>query len=129
MTALSPSGSRGRQGGVTDPSSRSPRRRATKPTVGQTVEMVKAYAKQETLGPLRGAGRWLAFGTAASLLFGLGIFLVVLGILRLLQTELPDTFDGTWSWVPYLVALIVCLAAVALAISRIKKTSLSKEPR
>lgn len=91
--------------------------------------MIKAYAKQETLGPLRGAGRWLAFGTAASLAFGLGIFLVVLGILRLLQTEMPDTFDGSWSWVPYLIALAVCVGAVVMAISRIKKTSLSKEPR
>lgn len=89
--------------------------------------MVKAYAKQETIGPLRGAGRWLAFGSLASLLFGIGIFLIVLGVLRLLQTELPDTFDGRWSWVPYLVALVVCLVAVGVAISRIKKNSLSKE--
>lgn len=108
----------------------SPRRRpATSSDVGALVDLVKTYVKQETVGPLKGAGRWLAFGTAASLVLGLGIFLVVLGVLRLLQTELPDTFDGSWSWVPYLLALVVCLAGVALAISRIKKTHLSKEHR
>lgn len=103
------------------------RRSAGSPSIGDLIETVKAYAKQETVGPLRGAGRWLAFGAAASLLFGLGIFLLVLGLLRLLQTEFPDTFDGRWSWVPYLLALAVCVGAVGLAISRIKKSGLAKE--
>jgi hypothetical protein len=106
-----------------------PRSSSSRTQVGEVIDLVKAYAKQETVGPLRGAGRWLAFGTMASLVLGLGIFLLVLGVLRLLQTELPDTFDGGWSWVPYLVALIVCLVGVVIAISRIKKSPLSKEPR
>lgn len=28
--------------------------------VSDVVDLVKEYAKQETLGPLKGAGRWLA---------------------------------------------------------------------
>ena len=31
--------------------------------VGDVVDLVKEYAKQETLGPLKGAGRWLALGS------------------------------------------------------------------
>lgn len=120
---------RGRHLAVPDSTPPSARRSAAAPSIGDIVETVKAYAKQETIGPLRGAGRWLAFGAAASLLFGLGIFLLVLGLLRLLQTEFPDTFDGSWSWVPYLVALGLCIGAVALALSRIKKSGLSKERR
>ncbi|MBI5090081.1 MAG: hypothetical protein HZB15_14795, partial [Actinobacteria bacterium] len=30
--------------------------------IGEVIELVKDYARQETLGPLRGAGRWLAAG-------------------------------------------------------------------
>jgi len=30
--------------------------------IGEMVQLVKDYAKQETLGPLRGAGRWIGFG-------------------------------------------------------------------
>jgi hypothetical protein len=100
-----------------------------KPQVGTVIDLVKQYAKQETLGPLKGAGRWMAFGAAGSFLFGLGIVLLVLGVLRLVQTEFAGTFDGGWSWVPYLVALAVCLIAIVIAVSRIKKTTLSKEPR
>ena len=28
--------------------------------IGQVIELVKDYARQETLGPIKGAGRWLA---------------------------------------------------------------------
>jgi hypothetical protein len=100
-----------------------------KPQVGTVIDLVKQYAKQETLGPLKGAGRWMAFGAAGSFLFGLGIVLLVLGVLRLVQTEFASTFDGGWSWVPYVVALVVCVLAIVIAVSRIKKTTLSKEPR
>jgi tRNA-5-methyluridine54 2-sulfurtransferase len=35
-------------------------------SVGEVVDYVTQYAKQETLGPLKGAGRWLGYGAAAS---------------------------------------------------------------
>ena len=40
--------------------------------LSDVVELVKSYARQETLGPLRGAGRWIAFGLAGALFLGLG---------------------------------------------------------
>lgn len=97
-------------------------------TPAELVDVIKEYAKQETLGPLRGAGRWLAFGALGAFLIGLGLVYVVLGLLRLLQTEWPSTFDGSWSWVPYALALVVCSVAVGVALSRIKKSTLAKEP-
>ena len=100
-----------------------------KPQIGTVIDLVKEYAKQETIGPLKGANKWMAWGAAGSFLFGLGIVLLVLGILRLLQNEWPDLFDGGWSFIPYLVALVFCAAAIYIAVSRIKKTTLSKEPR
>ena len=50
-----------------------------------TLEMVRDYAKQETLGPLRGAGRWLVFGLMAAFFMSLGIIILLVGVLRLSQ--------------------------------------------
>ena len=86
------------------------------------VEMVIAYAKQETIGPLRGAGRWIAWGLASMVFISAGIVLLVLGALRLLQSV--STFEGSWSWVPYVVCLVLCIAIVAFALAQIRKPSL-----
>lgn len=95
--------------------------------VGDVVELVKEYAKQETLGPLKGAGRWLALGSAGAAFLGLGLVLVLLGVLRLLQTEV-DAFDGGFSWVPYIVVLALSVGLAYIALSRVKKATLGKEP-
>ena len=95
--------------------------------IGDVVDLVKEYAKQETLGPLKGAGRWLALGSAGATCLGLGLVLVLLGVLRLLQTEL-DAFDGGFSWVPYVIVLALCLGLTWVALSRVKKATLGKEP-
>ena len=36
--------------------------------VGEVFEYVKEYARQETVGPLKGAGRWLGYGAAGAIL-------------------------------------------------------------
>ncbi|MEZ5216809.1 MAG: hypothetical protein R2715_09540 [Ilumatobacteraceae bacterium] len=99
------------------------------PQVGDVLTLVKGFVRQETLGPLKGAGRWIAFGAAGSIMFGLGVFFSVLGILRLFQTETAGTFGGNMSILPYVFALLFCLIVMALAVSRIKKTTLQKESR
>ena len=92
-------------------------------------QLVKDYARQETVGPLRGAARWLGYGVGGAVCLGFGAALVVLGVLRLLQNEFADTFDGRWmSLLPYLIALVLSLAIIGLAVSRIMKTSLHRRP-
>jgi len=98
-------------------------------SVGDIVEYVKAYAKQETLGPLKGVGAWLAYGAAAAFLLGVGIVLLLVGLLRLLQAEWTRSATGSLSWLAYLITLLVAIAVVALAISRVKKSTLHKEPK
>ncbi|MGB9346030.1 MAG: phage holin family protein, partial [Ilumatobacteraceae bacterium] len=98
-------------------------------SVGDIVDYVKAYAKQETVGPLKGAGSWLGFGAAAALLFSIGVVLLLVGLLRLLQTEWTRSATGSLSWLAYLITLLVAIAVVAVAISRIKKATLFKEPK
>ncbi len=96
-------------------------------SIGEVVDLVRDYAKQETLGPLKGAGRWLALGAAGAVLLGLGSVFVLIGVLRLLQTE-TSAFDGGWSWVPYLIVLVAAAIVAAVALSRVKKATLGKEP-
>lgn len=95
-------------------------------SVGEAIDLVKSYVRQETVEPLRGIGRWLAFGAAGAVMLSVGMVLVLLGVLRLIQTEVTS-LDGAWSWVPYVIVLAVGAAFTLLALTRIKKTSLGKE--
>lgn len=96
--------------------------------IGEVINLVKSYARQETVAPIRGAGRWAAFGTAGAVLLGMGTMLLVLGLLRLVQNEFSPTFEGRWmSLLPYLAALFLCLVVIGIAISRIAKSSLNKD--
>lgn len=98
-------------------------------SVGEVIDYVREYAKQETLGPLKGAGRWLGYGIAAALTLGLGVLLLLVGLLRLLQTEWTRSASGNLSWLAYLITLVVAVILLALTLSRIKKTTLHKEPK
>ena len=97
-------------------------------SIGELIDYVKTYARQETLGPLRGAGRWLALGTAGAVALGLGLMLMMLGLLRLLQTEWERSATGRLSWLSYLIVFVVVVSLLLLAVSRISKKSLNKEP-
>lgn len=94
-------------------------------SVSGLVDLVKSYTKQELTTPLRGAGRWLGFGIVGALLMGFGVAMLLLGALRLIQTEWPRAASGSLSWISYLIVLVACLAAMALAASRIDKPSLN----
>jgi hypothetical protein len=77
------------------------------------------YVKQETIDPLRGLGRFLSMGIAGAFFLAFGIFLILIGILRLLQTETGTALTGNWSWVPYAVVLVLAVLVVAVAVWRI----------
>jgi hypothetical protein len=91
------------------------------------VYLIRDYAKQETVGPLRGAGRWLGYGVAGALLLGIGLFLILLGLLRLLEAEWDRAASGSLSWLAYLIVFVVCVGLIVLTVSRINKPSLNKE--
>jgi hypothetical protein len=91
------------------------------------ITLVRDYAKQETLGPLKGAGQWIGFGIAGAVLLGVGLALVLLGVLRLIQTEWDRAASGALSWIAYLIVLIVCVLLIVVTVSRINKPSLNKE--
>lgn len=96
--------------------------------IGEVIELVTNYAKQETLAPVRGAGRWVAYGIAGAICLGTGATMLVLGLLRLIQNEFGPTFAGRWmSLLPYVAALLLCVVVIGIAVSRIAKTSLQRD--
>lgn len=95
--------------------------------VGNIVELLKQYAKQETVGPLKGAGRWIGLGLAGATCIGIGVILLILALLRALQTETGDAFDGNWSFVPYVITLVVLLIVMAFAVSRMRKPTIQRK--
>ena len=89
--------------------------------LGELKEMTVAYAKQETVDPLRSIGRFVGFGIGGSFLLGVGLCLLGLAALRALQTETGDTFEGNWSWAPYLITTVVLAIFAFLAVRRIRE--------
>ncbi len=102
----------------------------TKPSAGakpipevlsELWELATAYAKQETIEPLKGLGRFLGYGISGAVLLGVGSMLMLLGGLRVLQTHTGSTFEGNLSWAPYLIAVAVGSALIGLALLRITR--------
>jgi predicted cobalt transporter CbtA len=90
-------------------------RRSGEDAFGLTID----YLKQEALEPLKGLGRFLAWGVAGSLAIAVGILLLLVGILRLLQTETGTALTGDWSWVPYFSVSALGVGAAVVAVWRI----------
>ena len=103
------------------PADRSSSEKSLPTLAGELFDLVRAYAKQETIEPIKGLGRFAAFGVAGSLFIGIGTVLVSIGLLRLLQTETDDVFDGAWSWAPYLLTLVLCAVVIGLALSATRR--------
>jgi hypothetical protein len=81
--------------------------------VQDLTKMVIAYVKQETVEPIRGLKRFVAFGLAGSVLVSMGLLVLFLGVLRLLQEETGSLFRGHLKFIPYLVTVVLCGAVVA----------------
>ncbi len=97
-------------------------------SIEDLIETLKAYARQELVGPLKGAGQWIAFGVAGAFVLGLGLLYLVLGLLRLIQAEWSRSSTGSLSWLAYLLVFVATMALLALTLSRIKKSTLGNEP-
>lgn len=90
----------------------------------EIVDMVIAYARQETIEPLRGAGRWIVWGVVSMALVSIGMVLVALGLLRLVQDLTSDVFDGAWSFVPYVFGTVFAVVVVGVALFQVRRPRL-----
>ena len=94
------------------------------PTLASELwEMVVAYLKQETLDPLKGLGKFVGFGFAGAAVLSIGLVFLTVGLLRVLQFETGVHLTGNWSWVPYLITVVVVAAVAGISVSRIGAAS------
>ncbi len=83
-------------------------------TLNETVGLLRRYVVQETFGPLRHLGKRLGFAAAGALVGGIGVVLLLLAVLRVLQTETGDFFAGNMSFGPYLATAAVACGMLGL---------------
>lgn len=84
--------------------------------LSETIDLIKRYVLQETVGPLKGLGRVLLFGLSGAFLLGIGLVVLALSLLRALQEETGHTFAGHWSWAPYLLTLAAAVIVLGLVV-------------
>jgi len=87
-------------------------------------DLVVAYAKQETLDPLKTLRRYLSFGVSGAMCIGVGLSFTLLALLRGLQTielfnDPASVHGGTWSWVPYAITAVVGIVLAAFFVHRL----------
>jgi NhaP-type Na+/H+ or K+/H+ antiporter len=108
-----------------------PSKRQDPTSVGEVIEVVKTYAKQETVEPLKRAGKYVGYGAAGGLLTGLGVSVLLLGLLRFVQSEWSRAAEGRLSWLAYVITLVgaVVLGGLSMwfANRQIKKSILGKD--
>jgi len=96
-------------------------------TVRELQELVVAYAKQETLDPLKGMARYVGFGLAGAVLMGCGVSFLAMAALRGMQSNRGWLVNGNWSWVPYLAVVIaLVLLASGIWVTKAKMTRRSQ---
>ena len=88
------------------------------------VDLIKDYARQETVDPLKGAGRWVGFGLLGSVLVMIGGIALTLALLRALQEETGSALTGNLSWAPYALTLLALSVVIGLLALRINKKTL-----
>jgi hypothetical protein len=82
---------------------------------GELWQLSVAYLRQETVVPIKGLARFVAWGVAGSVSLAVGLLFLSLALLRALQTETGSVFTGHLSWVPYVITLAAAGGAAAAA--------------
>lgn len=88
--------------------------RGPKESATEVWGLVRDYAKQETVDPLKGLVSFLKWGLAGSLLVSIGIIELTIAVLRAVQAEGGGAVDGRLSPIPYLVTLIIVTVVLGL---------------
>lgn len=85
----------------------------------ELLALVIAYAKQETILPLRNLWRYVAWGVVGIILFSTGALLATITAVRLVQAETGNHLHGNLTWVPYLGGMVVASMGAVWATARI----------
>jgi H+/Cl- antiporter ClcA len=90
-------------------------------TASELWALTKDYARQETLDPFKDLLRYVGFGVGAAVVGGIGFVMLLLAVLRFLQTETGERFAGNGSIWPYVIVIVVAIVAVVIAYLLIKR--------
>jgi hypothetical protein len=85
-------------------------------------DLTVSYAKQETIEPVKGLGRFVAWGVSGSLVLAIGLGMIGLAGLRFMQSETGSMFTGSWSWAPYLIATAFLAVLAGASIAAIRRS-------
>ena len=87
-------------------------------SVKETIQLAVGYLKQETVGPLKNLGRFLAFGIIGAMAIGFGLVMLCLAVLRCLQrlTDPGDMWSGNLTWIPYLLTFLFAVLLIAVIV-------------
>lgn len=96
-------------------------------------DLVVAYAKQETVDPLKTLGSYLGYGIAGAVSIGIGLVFALMALLRGLQelsvfNDLSDPEGGRWSWAPYMITTLVGLVIIGLFLRTLYKLFQTPSP-
>lgn len=92
----------------------------------ELIQLSIGYVKQETKQPLVGVVQLLTRGVLAAVLISTGLVLLLLGLLRGIQSALAfervssegvverGNFSGTLSWLPYLLTILGGIVALGI---------------
>jgi hypothetical protein len=81
--------------------------------------LVVAYAKQETVDPLKKLVRFVLWGLIGSFFLAVGSLLLTLAVVRVLQAETGSALTGNFSWVPYVGGVVFAVLVLAFTATRI----------
>ena len=82
--------------------------------VGEFVEMLKQYLRQETLEPAKQLGRFAGYSLAAGLAFALAALLLTVAGMRWLLDVLPA--GAYWEGLGYVIAALVAVLVAGLVV-------------
>jgi hypothetical protein len=105
---------------VPPPSSSNSEQKSISQVLAELWELLRDYAKQETIDPLKGLLRYVGYGVLSAVLLGVGNILLMLGLLRVLQTHTDDHLTGSLTWVPYAASLLFLVLLIVLCVYAIK---------
>lgn len=101
--------------------------KGTVDTVRELWGLLRSYAKQETVDPLRSLGRSLGWGLLGATLVSASVLFASLALLRLLQSE-TSVFGGNLSWLPYLIVAVFVVAVIGVSLYAVSRTTSRRNP-
>ncbi len=86
--------------------------------LNEVRDLFVRYLKEQTVQPLKDLGRFVAFGALGSVFVAFGLVIGLIGLLRMFQALFP-VLDGSLSFIPYLIVVVLGVIIGALFVQRI----------